>query len=89
MDESTIPDMDEEIFKPLTVDDKSRLYTLWKFSVIVKVFGKKIGHQLLKNKLTLLWQPTEQIPLIDLGSNFFLMKFQQEENMHKALHGGP
>ncbi|XP_019242311.1 PREDICTED: uncharacterized protein LOC109222405 [Nicotiana attenuata] len=27
--------------------------------------------------------------LIDLGSEFFLIKFQKEENLQTALHGGP
>ncbi|XP_009802092.1 uncharacterized protein At4g02000-like [Nicotiana tabacum] len=43
----------------------------------------------MHDKLMSLWKPTEALPLIDFGSDFFLIKFQREENMHKALHGGP
>lgn len=39
-DESTTSDKDEDIFIPLTTNGKFRLYSTWKFSVIIKVFGK-------------------------------------------------
>ncbi|XP_019231889.1 PREDICTED: uncharacterized protein LOC109212674 [Nicotiana attenuata] len=88
-DESLHSNQDDDIFIPITTEDKYRLYTPWKYSVIVKVFGRKIAHHLLQSKLLALWNPTEDLPLIDLGSDFFLIKFQKEENMLKSLHGGP
>lgn len=54
-----------------------------------KFFCRTVGPHLLKTKLTITWQPTEEIHLIDLGCNFFLIKFRYEENMHKALQEGP
>lgn len=44
---------------------------------------------MLKEKLTNLWRPTEEIFLIDLGADFFLIMFQQEQNMTHGLHDGP
>nr|XP_016467815.1 PREDICTED: uncharacterized protein LOC107790404 [Nicotiana tabacum] len=79
----------DDTFIPITSTDKTRLYEPWKYSIIVKIFGKRITHQIMHDKLMSLWKPTEALPLIDLGSDFFLIKFQREENMHKALHGGP
>lgn len=35
-------------FIPLTTLDKSRLYSPWKFSLVVKVFERKIGHLTLQ-----------------------------------------
>lgn len=55
-------DRNEESFIPLTASDKSRLYSSWQYSVIVKVFGKKVGHQLLRSKITTLWKSTEELP---------------------------
>lgn len=55
---------------------------------MVKVFGRKVGHQTLHTKLRALWQPTEDLSLIDFGSDLFLIKFQKEKNMTKALHEG-
>lgn len=40
-----------DTFIPLTSSDKSRFYLPWKNSVIVKVFGRRVGHQVLKQKL--------------------------------------
>lgn len=33
-------------------EDKIRLYQAWKYSLIIKLFGKKYPHQLLRAKLT-------------------------------------
>ncbi|KAM3394935.1 hypothetical protein P3S68_003939 [Capsicum galapagoense] len=76
-------------FAPITATDKSRLYLPWRYSIIIKVIGRKIGHEVLKQKLTTLWKPSEEISLIDLGADFFLIKFQFEQNMNHALHDGP
>lgn len=88
-DHNTNYENDDDNFFPLTKTDKSRLYSPWQFFVIVKVFGKTIGHQILRNKITSLWKSAEVLPLIDLGFDFFLIKLQNKENMHKALHRGP
>lgn len=81
--------VDSEDFIPLSSSDKSRLYLPWQFAVIVKVFGKKVGHQALKQKLIAIWKPSEELPIIDLGSDFYLIKFLKEENLNRALHDGP
>lgn len=73
-DESNAPN-DPTNFIPLSPEEKNRLYAPWKHSVIVKVFGRRIGHQLLRQKIYAQWKPTENLPLIDLGSDFFLIKF--------------
>lgn len=80
---------DPNLFIPLSPEDKSRLYAPWKHAVIVKVFGHKVGHQILRQKIYAQWKPTKNLPLIDLGSDFFLIKFQKEENMQRALQQGP
>ncbi|XP_075112822.1 uncharacterized protein LOC142182352 isoform X2 [Nicotiana tabacum] len=85
-----INDKDEDdTFIPISTTDKARLYEPWKYSVIIKLFGRRIAHHLLQTKLIELWKPTEEFPIIDLGSDFFLIKFQQEDNMLKALQSGP
>lgn len=73
----------------LSEEDKERIYAPWKFSVIVKVFNKKLAHSYLKIKLTELWKPTEPLTLIDLGNDFYVAKFNNPDNMHKDLHEGP
>lgn len=46
-------------------------------------------HHYLKRKIQELWKPTEQFPLIDLGSDYFIVKFTKEENMNNVLRNGP
>ncbi|XP_019224117.1 PREDICTED: uncharacterized protein At4g02000-like [Nicotiana attenuata] len=46
-------------------------------------------HYLLRSKLVDLWSPSEQLILIDLGWDFFIVKFSKEENLVKALQKGP
>lgn len=83
---TTITDPDN--FIPLTVEEKTRLYSPWRYSIIIKVVGIKVGRQLLKQKVFAQWKSTEDLLLIDLGSDYFLIKFQREENMLRALHDG-
>ncbi|KAK4710056.1 hypothetical protein R3W88_004569 [Solanum pinnatisectum] len=58
------------------------------FSIIIKVMGKKISHLYLKNKLSLIWKLSEEIVLIDLGFDYYIV-FYKEENLHKMLQQGP
>uniref|UniRef100_A0A1U7WXE9 Uncharacterized protein LOC104228581 n=1 Tax=Nicotiana sylvestris TaxID=4096 RepID=A0A1U7WXE9_NICSY len=55
----------------------------------IKVYGRKAGHLSLKQKLQTMWKPIESISLVDLGNEFFLIKYQKEENMNKALRNRP
>lgn len=48
-DESLLTHNEEDIFVPILAKDQCRLYFPWKYSIIIKVFGRKIAHQLLKN----------------------------------------
>lgn len=53
---------------PLTSSHKVKIYSPWQYSIIVKVFGRKVGHLTLKQKLQELWKPSESLSLIDLGN---------------------
>lgn len=73
----------------LSISEKERLYSTWKYSLIIKLFGKRIMHHYLKSKIQHLWNPTEQFPLIDLASDYYIVKFTKEENMNNVLNNGP
>ncbi|XP_009789326.1 uncharacterized protein [Nicotiana sylvestris] len=93
IDHQAIPDLDKgkhiEGSIPLTEDDKECLYLPWCYSVINKVLKQKMSHHLLRSKLNDLWKTSEQLILIDLGWDFYIVKFSLEESMVKALHLGP
>ncbi|XP_019251424.1 PREDICTED: uncharacterized protein LOC109230374 [Nicotiana attenuata] len=88
MSEERIAANNSDNFIPLSTENKARLYSPWKYSIIVKVFGRKVSYLTLKQNLQQLWKPTEALALIDLG-NDFLIKYQKEESMTKSLHEGP
>lgn len=73
----------------LSSEEMMGIYNPSKFSIIIKLMGKRILHQYLKRKIQELWKPTEQFPLIDLGEDYYIVKFSKEENMVRALHQGP
>lgn len=89
--------MEEELIpEPPTINDpialsqeeKARLYDPWRFSIIVKLFARRISHLTLKAKLNELWKREKNLILIDLEWDFFIVKFNLEKSMTKALHGG-
>lgn len=65
---------DGQEFNPITVhisqEDKLRIYELWKFSLIIKLQGKRTLHHILKRKVHDLWKLQENFPLIDLGNDY-------------------
>ncbi|KAM3305640.1 hypothetical protein P3S67_012507 [Capsicum chacoense] len=73
----------------LSAKDMERIYTLWRYSVIMKLFQKRFAHNYLRTKIVEVWKPTELLTLIDLCNDFYISKLSNLENMQKALHGGP
>lgn len=66
-------------------EEKERIYAPWFRSVIVKVSEKKVSHQFLQEKLIELWQPNKPLILIDLGYNYFIVKFTREKKHKQGL----
>ncbi|KAK4733472.1 hypothetical protein R3W88_007733 [Solanum pinnatisectum] len=83
--EDPIDKMDEENIQ-LSAKEMMRIYQPWSYSLIIKLLRKKMMHTYLKSRLTTLWKTSEDILLIDLGHDYFTVKFLKEENMNKVLH---
>lgn len=62
----------------LLEEDKKRIYRPWKYSIIVKVIGKKINHMYLKTRLKMLLKTSEELLLIDLQHDYYIAKFFKE-----------
>lgn len=69
--------------------EKKRLSRPWKNAKIVKLLGRSIGYNILLRKLQSLWQPKGQMTVVDLGEDFYLVKFWIEDDLSFVLHGGP
>lgn len=74
------------LFPQMTKPDYTDLGTnqlLWNY------LAKKISYTNLKSKLQSLWQPSESLKLIDLGFDYYLIKFFYIDNYTTALTKGP
>lgn len=86
--DETVNHLETENFIPLTSTDKERIYKNWSNALIVKILGRRVGYRFLQQKFIAIWKPTENLSLIDLGFDYYLVKFTKEDNYNKALHGG-
>lgn len=68
---------------------KAKVYRTWKTSIILKVVGSQIAFNLFQRRLQGLWKPKGSFQLIDLGHEFFIAKFEREEDMMLILGSGP
>ncbi|XP_023887142.1 uncharacterized protein LOC111999250 [Quercus suber] len=73
----------------LTKETKNRIRAPWAKALIVKVFGRTIGYNYLTFKINAMWKPTARMDCVDLGKDFFLIKFYDNGDSDKVLRGGP
>lgn len=62
---------------------------MWKRCMIVKVLGRNITIPALSRKLRELWKPKGAMYAIDLPRQFFIIRFELEDEYLAALTGGP
>jgi hypothetical protein len=65
------------------------LSTPWKDALVVKLLGKNLGYNIMKNKLENVWKLMGKIELMDVGSAFYMVKFDGEEDKNKVINEGP
>ena len=73
----------------LSKETKSRIRKPWAKALIVKVFGKTVGFNYLTFKINALWKPAFRIDCVNLGRDFFLVRFSSSDDYDKVLRGGP
>nr|POE82865.1 hypothetical protein CFP56_28270 [Quercus suber]POE82866.1 hypothetical protein CFP56_28271 [Quercus suber] len=74
---------------PLPPHVREKIYASWKNNLIVKVVGKSFGYKALLLRLTGIWRPKGTISMIDLGYEFFLVRFTQLTDYLTTLERGP
>ncbi|KAL8139415.1 hypothetical protein V2J09_005436 [Rumex salicifolius] len=62
---------------------------LWKQCMIVRVLGRNVSILALDRKLRDLWKPRGGMNVVDLPRQFFMVRFELEEDYMAALTGGP
>ncbi len=73
----------------LSKAEKEQINAPWRSALIIKVFGKSIGFKYMDFKIRSLWKPLGDMQCIDLGNDFFLIRFTLEEDYWKVVNGGP
>lgn len=62
---------------------------LWKQCLIVKVLGRHIAISALSKRLREMWKPKGGMHVMDLPRQFFMIRFELEDEYLAALAGGP
>nr|POF08977.1 hypothetical protein CFP56_14921 [Quercus suber] len=64
---------------------KSRIQSPWSRALIVKVYGRSIGFSFLHGRLLSLWKPVGKIDCVDLGKEFFLVRFSTKKDSEENI----
>ena len=72
----------------LSKEEKVRIREPWGNAIIVKTLGWKVGFLFLSTKLRTMWMPSGRMDIIDLGNDFFLIKFELQTDLEVVLKGG-
>ena len=73
----------------LSKEEKRGIQAPWAQSLIVKTFGRNVGFMLLSSKISTLWNPLGRMDYIDIGYDYFLIKFELQADLDNVLKGGP
>jgi hypothetical protein len=73
----------------LSEKEETRIQKPWRQGLIVKLMGRRIGYKALETRLKQIWVRKGVISIIDLGYEYFLVYFTNEEDYTKALEDGP
>ena len=69
----------------LPKETKQCIQAPWTNALIIKVFGKNMGYNYLHSKLLELWKPNGRVDMVDLGRDFFLLRFSVDEDLEVVL----
>ncbi|GMY07011.1 hypothetical protein FCV25MIE_02250 [Fagus crenata] len=90
-------DSDDEVIEPgegcvsvgLSREEKLRIRAPWAQSLIVKTFSRNVGFMFLSTKVKALWSPLGRMDCIDIGHDYYLIKFELQADLDNVLKGGP
>nr|POE69483.1 hypothetical protein CFP56_74936 [Quercus suber] len=72
----------------LTRETKLQIRKPWSNALIIKLYGRTMGYSFLQNKLNLMWKPTGRLDCVDLGDDFYSVRFSLKEDMEAILKNG-
>lgn len=86
--------IDEESLDPwfnmgMTRSEKIKTRKRWRFSLIIKLVGRRICYHYLSKRIQAMWKPQLILTLIYLTIDFFNVKFTNKDDYNNALLNGP
>lgn len=73
----------------LSKETKQRIRAPWAKVVIIKVFSRTVGFSYLHSRIMGLWKPLGRPDMVDLGKDYFLLRFSNQEDLEMVLKKGP
>ena len=73
----------------LSEEEKRRIRAPWKNSLIIKLFDKKLGYEVLMRRLKAKWSLKGEIALTDVGHAYYVVCFSNLEDYDFVLTQGP
>ena len=73
----------------LSREFKQLIRAPWTNALIIKVFGRSVGFNFLNSRIHALWKPTGKLDCVDLGCEFYLIRFSVREDHDLVLKNGP
>ncbi|XP_016207912.1 uncharacterized protein LOC107648623 [Arachis ipaensis] len=61
----------------------------WCDTLRVKLLGRKISLPVLSRRLEVMWEKQGSIEVIDIGNDYFIVRFYSQKDLDFALTGGP
>lgn len=83
---------DDDPLKPMVIIEDVVLEGLsapWKDALVVKLLGKRLGYNTMRDRLARTWKLGTGFEILDIGHDFFMVKFDDEADRAKVMDGGP
>jgi hypothetical protein len=65
------------------------LCTPWKDALVVKLLGKTLGYNTMRDRLHRIWKLQGGFEIMDNDNGFYMVKFDQAADKEKVVTGGP
>ena len=66
-----------------------RIRAPWSEALIVRVYGRTVGLNHHTFKINALWKPVAKLDCVNLGKDFFFIRFSNSDDYDKVLRGEP
>ncbi|KAJ1436793.1 Endonuclease/exonuclease/phosphatase superfamily [Sesbania bispinosa] len=73
----------------LTDEERRGIRIPWKRSIIVKLLGRRMDLRYFQARLYKLWRPKARMEIIDLDNEYFIIRFEDLDDLQHVFDNGP